>query len=60
MASGFKGVGFLGLYGCLGSVGLGLRGASGFEFGVYGCRVTYLRVSGFAGLVRLFLFGSGV
>ena len=60
-ASGFKGVGFLGLYGCLGSVGLGLRGgASGFEFGVYGCWVAYLRVSGFAGLVRLFLFGSGV
>ena len=29
-ASGFKGVGFLGLYGCLGSVGLGLRGGGGF------------------------------
>ena len=27
---GFKGVGFLGLYGCLGSVGLGLRGGGGF------------------------------
>ena len=60
-ASGFKGVGFLGLYGCLGSVGLGLRGgACGFEVGVYGGWVAYLRVSGFAGLVRLFLFGSGV
>ena len=60
-ASGFQGVGFF-YTGVWARWGLALGGgASGFEFGVYGCRVTYLRVSGLAGLVRrLFLFGSGV
>lgn len=47
-ASGFKGVGFLGLYGCLGSVGLGLGGGLldlSLEFMGVG-----LPISGFPGL----------
>ena len=48
-ASGFTGVGFLGLYGCLGSVGLGLRGGGlpdlSLEFMGVG-----LPISGFPGL----------
>ena len=45
---GFRGLGFLGLYGCLGSVGFGLGGVGGggvgvfldLRFGLYRCWVS--------------------
>ena len=48
-ASGFKGVGFLGLYGCLGSVGLGLRGGGLLDLSLEFMGVG-LPISGFPGL----------